>query len=142
MYMLTWLVSNGHICICVFVIHIYLATSEIVSYRYFIFCWNPFSLCEIITDRCTPSFLKLLLSVMFVCMRMYSPSRLLITTQIKLKWISLHVCLNQMLQLKCDWILENWTNCYISPIYIFHFIDPTNSYTHTLTMHSAITRLS
>ena len=36
----------------------------------------------------------------------------------------------------CDWILENQLKCQ------FHFIGPANSYTHTLPIHSAITRLS
>ena len=37
----------------------------------------------------------------------------------------------------CDWILENWPNW----LGLFHFIGPSNSYTHTLLIHSAITRL-
>ena len=40
----------------------------------------------------------------------------------------------------CDWILENQPNCHIRPI--FHFIGPANSYTHTLPIHSGITRFS
>ena len=38
----------------------------------------------------------------------------------------------------CDWILENPPNCHTRP---FRFIGLANSYTHTLPIHSTITRL-
>ena len=39
----------------------------------------------------------------------------------------------------CDRILENQPNCHT--IGLFHFIGPTNGYTYTLHIHSAIIRL-
>ena len=44
----------------------------------------------------------------------------------------IHACCN------CDRILEYQTNCHIRPI---PFFCPANGYTHTLPVHSAITRL-
>ena len=39
----------------------------------------------------------------------------------------------------CDWILETDQ---IVTLGLFHYIGPANSYTHTLPIHSGITRLS
>ena len=43
-------------------------------------------------------------------------------------------------KLICDWILENRLSCHTAWAYSM-FIGPVNSYTHTLPIHSAITRL-